>query len=136
MKLPFLKYWHNCKVNDTVGPGGHGPPHFCIAKRKKGNKGKKERFSKQKLWKGCHQGQNVTVLAILEHLEFKNFSGQPTMVSNNICQCSMPPPPPWNPFRQPWIVSKNLWEITPIMTLKLSAWQTQFSRNEIWMNNT
>ena len=25
----------------------------------------------QKLLKGCHQGQNVTVLAILECLEFK-----------------------------------------------------------------
>ena len=46
-------------------------PLFCVAKRKKGNKGKKERLSKQKILKGCHRGQNVTVLAILERLEFK-----------------------------------------------------------------
>ena len=53
---------------------------FCVAKRKKGNKGKEESVSKQKLLKGCHQGQNVTPLAILERLEFKNFSCWPTMV--------------------------------------------------------
>ena len=51
---------------------------FFAAKRKKGNKGKKERVSKQKLLKACHQGENVTVLAILERLEFKIFLvGQP-----------------------------------------------------------
>ena len=57
------------------GSGGHSPtsPLFCVARRKKRNKGTKERDSKQKLLKGCHQSQNVTVLAILEHLEFKNF---------------------------------------------------------------
>ena len=49
---------------------------FCIAKRKKGNKGKKERVSKQKLGcqqqlglKDCQQSQDVTVLAILERLQ-------------------------------------------------------------------
>ena len=47
---------------------------FCVTKRKLGNKRRGERFSKQKLLKGCHQGQNVTVLAILERLELKNFS--------------------------------------------------------------
>ena len=42
------------------------------------NKGKKERVLKQQLLKGYHQGQNVTVLAILERLEFKKFFvGQP-----------------------------------------------------------
>ena len=46
---------------------------FCVTKRKKRNKGKKERVSKQKISKGCHQGLNVTVLAILESLEFKIF---------------------------------------------------------------
>ena len=46
-------------------------PLFCLAKRKKGNKEKKERVSRQKLLKGCHQGENVTVLAIIERLEFK-----------------------------------------------------------------
>ena len=29
---------------------------------------------------------------LLEHLEFKNFSCQPTMVSNNNFQCPMAPP--------------------------------------------
>ena len=74
------------------GRGVHDPPPFCLAKRKKGNQGKKERFSKQKLLKGCHQGQNVTVLAILECLEFKKFSCRPTMVAGNTFQCSMAPP--------------------------------------------
>ena len=41
---------------------------------KKGDKGKKERVSKQKLLKECHQGQNTIVLVILERLEFENFS--------------------------------------------------------------
>ena len=47
---------------------------------KDGLKGKKERVSKQKLLKGCHQGQNIIVLAILERLEFENFSCWPTTV--------------------------------------------------------
>ena len=55
---------------------------FCVAKRKKGDKGKKERVSKQKLLKGCHQGQNIIVLTILERLEFENFSCRPTMVAD------------------------------------------------------
>ena len=63
------------------------------AKRKRGDKGKKERVSMQKLLKGCHQGQNIIVLAILERLEFKNFSCRPTMVTKNTFQCSMPSPP-------------------------------------------
>ena len=50
------------------------------SKRKYGNKGKK-RISKQKLLKGCHQGQNVTVLTILERLEFNKFSCQPILSS-------------------------------------------------------
>ena len=56
------------------------PPLFCVAKRRKGNKGKQERVSKQKLSKDSHQGQNVTVLAILERLEFKDFSCRPTLL--------------------------------------------------------
>ena len=53
---------------------GHAPPPtFFAAKRIKGNKGNKERVSKQRLSKGCHQGQNVTVLAILERLEYKIY---------------------------------------------------------------
>ena len=69
------------------------PPHplqiFCVAKRKKGDKGKKERVSKQKLLKGCcHQGQNIIVLTILECLEFENFPCRPTMVADNTFQCN------------------------------------------------
>ena len=77
---------------EAMTPPSPPPPLFCVAKRKKGNQGKKERFSKQKLLKGCHQGQNITVLAILECLEFKNFYCQPTMVADNTFQCSMAPP--------------------------------------------
>ena len=55
-------------------------PIILCSKKKKGNKRKKERVSRQKILKGCHQDQNVTVLALLERLEFKNFSCQPTMV--------------------------------------------------------
>ena len=90
------------------GPGNHAPPAphpttpqlYCIAKRKKGNKKKKERESKQKLLKGCYQGQNVIVLAIPERLEFKSFSCRSTMAADNISQCSMVAPL-WNPFRRP-----------------------------------
>ena len=72
------------------GRGDHAPsPLFCVAKRKKEAKGKKERVSKQKLLKGCRQDQNVIVLAILERLEFENFSCRPTMVADNTFQCSM-----------------------------------------------
>ena len=46
------------------------PSNLLCSKNKKG---KKEKASKQKLLKGCHQGQNVTVKAILERLEFKTF---------------------------------------------------------------
>ena len=91
----------------TLPPPPHHPPSFfCVAKRKEGNKRKKERLLKQKLLKGCHQGQNVTALAILKRLEFKTFSGWPTMVADNTCQSSMTPPL-WNPFRRPCIVEKT-----------------------------
>ena len=36
------------------GPCTPPPPHFLRSKKKKGNKGKQERFSKQKPLKGCH----------------------------------------------------------------------------------
>ena len=42
-------------------------PLSCVAKRKK------EIVSKQKLLKSCQQGQNFTVLAVLERLELKIF---------------------------------------------------------------
>ena len=71
--------------------GGIALPHtlFCVAKIKKENKGEKERVSKQKLLKSCHQGQNITVLAILERLELKNISYPRTMVANNTFQRSI-----------------------------------------------
>ena len=44
------------RADDTgVAKGAHGHPIFCVAKIKKGNKGKK-RVSKQKLLKRCQQG--------------------------------------------------------------------------------
>ena len=54
------------RVDDTrVAEGAHGHTIFCVAKSKKRNKGKKERVLKQKILKGCHQGENVTVLVML-----------------------------------------------------------------------
>ena len=52
-------------VTWPVIPEGRGSmvsPPFCIGKRKGKQRGK-GRVSKQKRLKGCHQGQNVTVLA-------------------------------------------------------------------------
>ena len=66
-------------------------PTFLRSKKKKGKLREKKRFSKQKLLKTCHQGQNVTVLAILECIELKKFSCRPTMVAANTFQCSMAP---------------------------------------------
>ena len=90
----------------TLGRHASLPPAslFCVAKRKKGDKGKKGRVSKQKLLKGCHQGQNIIVLAILQRLEFENFPCRSTMVADNSFQCSTAPLlcPLWNPFCRPW----------------------------------
>ena len=49
-------------------------PTILLNKKGKG----KQRVSKQTLLKGCHQGQNIAVSAILER--FLNFSCRPTMV--------------------------------------------------------
>ena len=47
---------------------------FFRSKKKIGKKKEKKKKFQQKLLKGCHQGQNITALAILERLEFKkNF---------------------------------------------------------------
>ena len=63
---------------ELATPEGVAPfPNFCVSKRKREKKEKKERVSKQKLLNGCHQDQNVTVLAILQRLEFKRFSYRP-----------------------------------------------------------
>ena len=61
------------------GRGGLWPSYFYVTKRRKRNKGKKERVSKQKLLKGCHQSKkcycfNNVYCLILERLEFKFFS--------------------------------------------------------------
>ena len=59
MSSKFLgKYEH--RTGDTAPPPPPPPQRFCVAK-KKGNKGKKEKLSKQKPLKGCHRGQNYTV---------------------------------------------------------------------------
>ena len=68
------------------------PPTCLRSKRKRVKQRKKERVSKQKLLKACHQVQNVTILGILERQEFKTFSCRPTMVADNTFQCSMAPP--------------------------------------------
>ena len=81
------------RAGNTAGDGGYAPPPppphpiFLRSKKKKAEQ-KKERISKQKLLKGCHQGQQVTVLAILERLEFKHFFSQPTTVADNTFYCS------------------------------------------------
>ena len=74
--------------------GAHDHHIFCVAKTKKGNKGEKERVSKQKLLKGCHQGKNVTVLVIFRgvivpwplHFEIR-FAG-PAKPTINMCNTS------------------------------------------------
>ena len=88
--------------------GEHGAPTFFRSKKKKGDKGKKERFSKQKLLTGHQQGQNIIVLSIIERLEFENISWRPTMVPNNTFQCYMPPQPP----------SPTLKSISPTLSLE------------------
>ena len=53
------------RAEDTmVAEGTHGHPIFCVAKTKMGDKKKKERVSKQKLLKGCHQNENIPVLVM------------------------------------------------------------------------
>ena len=54
---------------------------------KKKKKGKKEIFTKLKLFKGCHQGQTAAVVVILERPDFKNFSCWSTIVTNNNVPC-------------------------------------------------
>ena len=77
-------------LSGPATPGGEAwSSTFLRAKKKKGNKAeKKERVSTQKISKECHHGQNFTVLAIPERLEFKKFSFRPTLVANNSFQCS------------------------------------------------
>ena len=69
------------------GEGGAWPPHFFAQqKEKRETKTKKKGFQSRnyKLLKGCHQGQNIIILAILDRLEFENFSCRSTMVADDI----------------------------------------------------
>ena len=76
----------------TPPPPTHTHTHTLLHSKKKNEKQrKKERISKQKLLKHCHQGQNDIVSAILERLEFKNVSCRPTMVASNTFQYYMAP---------------------------------------------
>ena len=66
------------RAGDTGGwAGGLCHSLTFLRSKKNGNNGNKKRVSKQKLLKGCHQGQNIAVLAVLESLKFKNFSCRP-----------------------------------------------------------
>ena len=47
-------------------------PTFWRSKKAKGKQRQKRR-NKAETIKGCHQGQNITILAILERLEFKKI---------------------------------------------------------------
>ena len=69
--------------------GAMPPPTFWWSKKRKGKQRKKERVSKQKLLNGCNQGQNVTVLVILERLKCKDFFYRPTMVADNSVPCPL-----------------------------------------------
>ena len=60
----FIQGWRH------QGVAGGMAPHFFVWQKKRI---KKERISKQKLLKGCHQGKNVTVLVILERWNSKIF---------------------------------------------------------------
>ena len=88
------------RASNTRGWGGQGTmsfpsssPHllhlFLHNKNKKEKKGKKRKSLKAETFKFCHQGQNVTVLAILELLEFIFFF---LSVADNTFQCFMAPP--------------------------------------------
>ena len=68
--LRILKAIWNKNVCTRTGDTGGS---ICVANRKRESKEKRERHSKQKLLKGCHQVQNVTVFVILACLEFRNF---------------------------------------------------------------
>ena len=68
------------------------PPTFLSSKKKRETK-KNERVSKQILFKGCYQGQNIIVLVVLERLSFKNFSYRPSMIADNTFQCPIAPQP-------------------------------------------
>ena len=73
----MFHYW-KLELQGRQNWGGARKPRasslLSIAKIKKRNKGKKESVSRQNLFKGCYESQNITVLAILERLELKNIA--------------------------------------------------------------
>ena len=74
-RLIIVFRFHNCSkglvLGDTFSCSGPG----ALATPSPPAQRKIERFLNQKLLKGCHQvQQNVTILTVLERLEFKNFS--------------------------------------------------------------
>ena len=92
---------------NTRGLGGHAltspnppPSQDFLHNKEKTKQRKKKKVSKQKLLKDCQHCQNNILLAILEHLEFKDFSCRPTMVAGNTFQCLHDPS---NPFGRRYI---------------------------------
>ena len=80
------------RAGNTGGPRGHDPPpvplfSFCVAKRKKGNKGKKETFKAEtikrlSLMSKCHCFSHSRASRIQKFF----------LVADNTFQCSMAPP--------------------------------------------
>ena len=96
----LMMYWSGPAILEE--PGAMGLP-FLRIKNKKGEQREKRKTFKAETIKRLSPRLKCYCLAILERLEFKNFSGRSTMVADNTCQCSMAPPL-WNPFRRPcWL---------------------------------
>ena len=77
------------RVGDTRGVrGDHGPPLFLQQNEKRKGKEKKKTFKAGTI-KRLSPRLNVTVLAFLERLEFKNVYSPPTTVADNTFQYSM-----------------------------------------------
>ena len=73
----FMKYLFFLYITGLMTPRWpretHAPPTFLFSKNRKGKqRKKKERVSKQKLLKGFHQGQNVTV-SVMVTILFKSI---------------------------------------------------------------
>ena len=74
----------------------HTQTHFCEKKKKKRNQGKKKGFRIRNYEKALTKVK-MLLPAILERLEFKNFSSRPTMVAGNTFPFL---PPLSNPFHR------------------------------------
>ena len=76
-------------LQNSIPPAGsataEGPeawfPHFFAQHKEKEKQSKKGKSLKAKLLKDYQQSQNVTTLAILERLEFRNLPCWPIMVA-------------------------------------------------------